>query len=143
MCHGLSKYAIKPVAYVYEEHDGPTLQGITQWTENNFLKCDKILIVCNKELNDDWSNEDGTSSLVAAAKLAFHGCVNKDNKFLSKFGVVLLENSDIPGLLLQNLIRFVFPTCNKNNKELITEFNEKIARFVCGTPKYEHPNNFM
>lgn len=145
LCHGLSKYAIKPVAFVYDEHEGPTQQGITQWTENNFIKCDKILIVCNKELRDDWSNEQDTqtSSLVTAARLAFLGCVNKDkDKFLSKFGVVLLKHSDeeyIPGLLLQNPVRFEYPKCN--NKKEIAKFNEKIARFIRGIPKYEHPNN--
>ena len=137
LCHGLSDYSIRPVAFVYDEHAGPTQQGITQWTENNFVECDKVLIVCNKELSDDWSNKQETqsSSLVAAAKLAFHGCVNKDNKDLSKFAVVLLKHSDhryIPGLLLQNPVRFVYPKCNSN---------EEIARFVHGIPKFEHPNN--
>jgi len=137
LCHGLSKYSIKSVVYEFDKIFGPTEQGITRWTENNFIECDKVLFVCNKELSDDWTDrsDNCTSQVVAAARLAFHGWVNKDSKDLSKFGVVLLEESHhkyIPGLVLNSPVKFVYPEHNGN---------EEIAQFIRGVPKYVHPNS--
>jgi len=124
LCNRLGDHSITPITYDYYEYDrerGPGHSGVYQWAEDHFTNSDMVLFVCNKKLCDAWSSGDTSdSSFVSACKLLVQGYFtsSQDN---SRFGVVLLRESDqcyIPSLYLRNFNRFtVFQNGDQCNIE--------------------------
>ncbi|XP_065887913.1 uncharacterized protein [Dysidea avara] len=112
LCHNLADHSIKPITYEYyitDRRKGPGHSGIYQWAEDNFLNSDMILFVCNKSLHDVWNSGDTEqSSFVSACKLLLQGYLSSSED-LSRFGIILLRESDacyIPSLYLRNFKTF-------------------------------------
>ena len=114
LCHNLANHSIKPITYEYcitDRRQGPGHYGIYQWTEDNFVNSDMILLfVCNKSLHDVWNSVGDTehSSFVSTCKLLLQGYLSSSED-LSRFGVILLRDSDvcyIPSLYLRNFKTF-------------------------------------
>jgi len=112
MSHNLAHHSIKPITYQYSVTDrqqGPGHSGVYSWAEDKFVNSDMILFVCNKSLFDVWNSGDTDhSSFVSACKLLLHGYFTSSDD-MSRFGVILLRESDycyIPSLYLRNFKTF-------------------------------------
>ena len=128
MCHNLAHHSIKPITYQYSVTDrqqGPGHSGVYSWAEEKFMNSDMILFVCNKSLFDVWNSGDTDhSSFVSACKLLLHGYFTSSDD-MSRFGVILLRESDhcyIPSLCLRNFKTFtVFQNGGQCNIEALLD----------------------
>jgi len=103
------------------------------WIEEQVKKADAVLCVCNEAFFKEWTSNPSTvytSRAVAHSLKSFIGGTLSQSEDLSKFGIVLLKQSDK---------QFIPSTYLAGTQQFLINETEKIARFVARVSHFEVP----
>lgn len=101
------------------------------WIEEQVKKADAVLCVCNEAFFKEWTSNPSTvytSRAVAHSLKSFIGGTLSQSKDLSKFGIVLLKQSDK---------QFIPSTYLAGTQSFLIDETENIARFVAEVSHFE------